>query len=523
MKRIACLILLLSPIAIFGQSKDWVGSNGESRRYPENQFVTGYGVEGLATGTTKEDASQRAVDNARSQLIQKIRVSLRSVVSRMQEETNRSVADYFSSATQATASLELQGLQWETDFSQNVAYAFAYAEREMLAKSSADKAKRIRYQVRDHLSFAQQHEKSGQRTKALEEYLACLKLFSELEDAEAVLAVVRTGSKEEYATLDSTLKNDQTMINDVRQGMQRVSERPIDKIEDIAWYIAFCLQKQAVVKDPTLMVTPLTYQDTKMSSPFARYFQQLLETKLFEITKWTVVQPKSDVTPKGNNIARDYAAASGASLVLTGTYWERGDVINFIVDLRDVSKGAIVASVEFPVKLTVVQQGGREIKPQNFAQAYSDQKVFNQDEVVAGGLSLDAWTNKGAENIIYAGGEKMKVYVRVNLPCYIRFVYHQADRSRVLLLDNYYIDQSKVNMVYEIPEEFECSSPYGGETLQIFARNDKFEEIQTITKDERQYFAEDLQKFMASTRGFKKAKPKAMQAESRVVITTMEK
>ena len=138
-------------------------------------------------------------------------------------------------------------------------------------------------------------------------------------------------------------------------------------------------------------------------------------------------------------------------------------------------------------------------------------------------MSLEVWTNKGIDDLIFTKGEKMNVYVRVNLPCYVRFLYHLADGKRTMLLDNYYIDESKVNMVVQIPAEFECDEPYGAEFLQAFARTDRFEPKETVESDGYKFLKEDLEKFLSSTRGMKRVKPGTMQTETRVVMTTMEK
>ena len=73
----------------------------------------------------------------------------------------------------------------------------------------------------------------------------------------------------------------------------------------------------------------------------------------------------------------------------------------------------------------------------------------------------------------------MKVFIRVNREVHIRLLYILADGRRTLLYDSYYIDQSKVNRVVEIPDEFECVPPFGAEFLVVTARSEAFPPIQT--------------------------------------------
>jgi hypothetical protein len=97
-----------------------------------------------------------------------------------------------------------------------------------------------------------------------------------------------------------------------------------------------------------------------------------------------------------------------------------------------------------------------------------------------------------------------------------------ADGKRVLLLNEYFLDASKVNLVYQIPQEFESAAPFGAEVLQLFARTDHFEKIRTKTVDGYEVIQEGLDEVVAKTRGMKAAKPKSMQAEQRINITTMK-
>jgi hypothetical protein len=260
-----------------------------------------------------------------------------------------------------------------------------------------------------------------------------------------------------------------------------------------------------------------------MGSPFSRYFRQILENKLVEVAKWNPVQQGGVPELDARDLRRAGAQAAGAQYMLRGTYWEEEHTVRFITTLVRVSDGKTIASAETMARDSVVGGTKLSVKPQNFVAALSDQKQFSADEVVGAGLSLEVWTNKGTEDLIFTKGERMQAFVRVNMPCYIRFVYHLADGRRALLVDSYYLDQSKVNVVYPIPGEFECDEPYGAEFLQAFARTDPFEAVQTEKTGDYDILKDDLKGFLSQQRGMKRLKPGILQAETRVVMTTMEK
>lgn len=504
---------------------DWVKSQGRSSRHPDQLYLTGYGMDKPGKGEGQAVSLQRAQDFARSYLIQRIRVRIQSTIGSSAEERDQKVSTLVSSAVVATSSMEIQGLNVETywDSDDEIAHALAYVSREKLVQLYKEKQVRLRNEIQGHLNAGKAFENSGERTRALAEYIACYPLFQQLEEARAILAVSGSESMRAFQELEGEVEQDQVGVEVVRDAVQRLLQRPLRTPDDLTWYLAYCLNEQANLKNVSVLVAPPTYRDTKMGSPFSRYFKQILEHKLQEVARWNPVQQAGFNEPRTRDLRREGAQAAGAEYILRGTYWEEDRAVRFVAALSRVSDGKTIASAETIVSDSVVGSTKLSIKPQNFESAFSDQKQFSVDEVVGAGLSLEVWTNKGTEDLIFTKGERMQAYVRVNMPCYIRFVYHLADGRRALLVDNYYIDQSKVNVVYPIPGEFECDEPFGAEFLQGFARTDPFEAVQTEKVGGYDILKDGLKGFLSQQRGMKRVNQKTLQAETRVVMTTMEK
>ncbi len=297
-------------------------------------------------------------------------------------------------------------------------------------------------------------------------------------------------------------------------------ERPIENSQDLAWYLVSSLAQQAGSQRRSVLVAPFTYQNTQIASPFSTYFKQLLENELRKVVGWAVMQEARDVQTRSGNIARAFAQASGADYALTGTYWERSGGMEFKSTLHRISNGENVAEAAAIVEDRVLQQAPASIKPDNFSQALQDLQTFNKDEVKPDGLRLDVWTNKGDENLVFTEGEEVTVYVRVNAPAYVRFIYHLADGTRTLLLDNHYVEEAA--QPYEIPQTFECAAPFGVEFLQAIAQSKPFEPLDTVEIDGYDVLKQDLKSFLANTRsGIKKREETIQQAEDRVVVTTV--
>ena len=509
---------------MYAQSPDWVNNFGKSDKYPEKLFLTGFGLSRVSNDINFSECKQSADENAKSDLIQKIRVTIRSELTSKIQETENNLSEYFSSMTQSTSTIKIHGLNLThyLDRKNNECFALASLNREKLASTYADKASDLRKEISNNLEIAERYEDVEDRTKALKKYFACFSLFRQLEESQSIIVAARSRIVSAFDELDREINSDILSIAKVNTRVHKLIQKSIESPDDLAWFLVYTMNQQLNKQKKRLLVIPFSYHDTKMGSPFSRYFKELLDSKVIEITNWNVVQQATNVTPKYRDVSREFAIASGAALVLTGTYWERANSVKFLATLRRVSDSKIMASAEALISFKALKTAKLDIKPQNFTDALSDQKIFNKDEVIGGGLNLEVWTNKGIDNVLYIEGEHMKAYVRVNMPSYIRFIYHLADGERTLLLDNYYIDESKVNMVYQIPEEFVCAAPFGAEFLQAFARTQPFESLQTTEVDGYEFIDEDLNEFIPRMRGFKKLNKEVQQTESMIVITTIE-
>jgi hypothetical protein len=524
-KILICFITILTN-TLFAEKPEWVTNNGKSVKYPDARYLTGYGFSSITKNNDKSSAQNTASEFARKNLIEKVKVQIQSVTVQHNEENGDQFASMYSSATQSTSALELQGLETETyyDDDDEIQYVFVHANRDAIVKLYNDKVKKLKEEISDKKKEAESFEQEGKITQALNAYVACLPLSRQLEEAQTIKLSLSIANA--FAELQTEANDNEITLSTIRQSITKLVKRPLNSVDDVAWYLSYLLKEQVDQKNENttvaLMVAPLYYQDTKMGSSFSRYFKQVLENKLIEVGKWDVLQQGSTVQSVSSDPANEYAKASGAKFVLSGSYWEQGNSIKLIINIRSVADGKIMASAEAVTDANVISSIGKNLKPENYQQALVDQKIFSKDEIAGGGLTLEAWTNRGVENVMFVEQDTMNVLVRVNYPCYVRLIYHMADGKRILLLDNYFMDQSKVNTAYQIPDEFVCSEPFGGEILQIFARSEKFDALVTEQLNGYNFLKEDLQKIVIGTRGFKKITPKTMQAEQRIQITTMK-
>jgi TolB-like protein len=511
---------------------DWVKNFGKSRKYPESLYLVGFGST-VGKGT---EASRIAQDNARADISRKIVVKVESLFSTVTEEKNKHFFQYTSSVTQSSTIIQLIGLQTEEytdDSAKPTTYVLAYIHRSMLMSIYEEKSSKIRDEIKRIIAAAQEAELNSSKDEAVKKYLSLYPLYEELKEAETILLVARQSTSigaafDELAGIDvSPGSAKPSLMSQIEVGnkIDQLLRQSMNSVDDVARALVFQISKHVKQPEGKIFVIPFTYQNTKMSSPFARYFRAALETEFGQISKWNAVNQTRSFKPRSMQITRDLAEDSGAEWLLSGTYWEQDEKIKVLANLRNVNTGKLLAGAEAVFNKEMLESPPLDFKPQNFENALLEQKAFAEGEFVSGQLQVEVWTNKGSENLLFIEGETMKVNVRVNRESHIRLLYILADGRRTLLYDDYYIDQSKVNRVVEVPGVFVCAPPFGAELLICLASTVPFNEVKAVEEGGYIFITDESPKAVArEIRGFKKINNKeSYQAEAKIVITTMEK
>ncbi|MBL7082578.1 MAG: DUF4384 domain-containing protein [Candidatus Aminicenantes bacterium] len=512
---------------------DWVKNFGKSSKYPEIRYLVGFGS---AVGKGPE-ASQIAQDNARADISRKIVVKVESLFATVTEEKNKRFSQYASSITQSSTVIQLMGLQTEVyvdDSRRNPAtYVLAYISRTKLVSIYTEKSSKLRADIKRIIAAAQEDEKNSKTEEAVTKYLSLYPLYEELKEAETILVVAKQLSSID-AAFDELAKTDETKTEikptlmsqaEVSNKIGQLLKQSMKAVDDVARIVVFQIAKHVKEPEGRVLVTPFTYQDTKMSSTFARYFRQTLETEFGQIGKWNAVNQTRDFKPKSTQITRDLAKASGAEWLLSGTYWEQEEKIKLLTNLRDINTGKPLAGASVVFDKELIKSASLGFKPQNFNSAIIEQQAFAEGEFKSGQLQVEVWTNKGSENLLLTEGETMNVNVRVNRESHIRLLYILADGRRTLLYDDYFIGQSRVNRAVKVPEEFVCVPPFGAEMLICLASTAPFEKVETVKEGGYLFLKEAPPEVAAKKlRGFqKKEQTESHQAEAKIVITTMKK
>ena len=528
-QTLCCLLFfLVSPFLITiqaGKQPDWVVNYGQSDKYDEQVYLTGFGE---ALGISRE-SKEIAQENARADLSQKVLVKIDSTVSNYQLEDGEETLQQFSTVTQSSSELQVMGLETLTyvrDSRKNpMSFALVYIERKKLAKLYQAEKKRLTSQILQLITLAENQD--NPKYTSVQYYYQTWPLLDKLAEVQTILLSV-SGTRI-FSDLASQDLADQPLIlnkSQINRRIQQLSLHSIDNLDDVAGAIQFQLYQQFDLQHQQLLVQPFFYQDTRLSSRFARYFKQLLEGKLENSIK-----PHREFQAKSVNYEKDMAVSAGADYIITGSYWEKEDNVQILAFCRSVQTGEIRASANVDFKRGMLKSS-LNLKPDNFEKIMSQQLAFEQEVIDSGQLKLEVWTDRGKNALLYSQGELMKVYLRTNRPCYVRLLYILANGQKTLLVDNLQINLESVNrplLVNDLLEiDFECTSPFGAEMIIGVARNYPFDTIETTERDGYIFIDTDNPKHLANitrgTKGFKRRKrndESIQQTETKLILTTV--
>jgi len=507
---------LLISVEVFAQPS-WY--QNPEREYPRRRYLIGLG---MGTGEDKAERMQVAEENARSDLIKSIRTQISSEFIDETTETSQRMDVYVQSRVVSNASLEVDGIQIvQRKHEGNTAYTLAVLPKLEGRRRHVEKMDYLDPEISRGFKQAKQFEEAGQTEEALKAYLQLFPLLTRREETQAVLLALGDFSTAAFQELDELEEQGIISRTDVDAAIERLTAKDFGTVDDAAAALAFRLGRQ-LSPGQRVLVLPFTYAETRFTSPFSRYLAQVVNQKLAE-AEMRPVQPIRGFQPETMNHQREQARQAGAEVVIRGPYVEKDHVLKVFALASEVQSGRKVAAADVEMERVLLEQEHLDFLPQNSQRALQDAGVFGTGELISGSLQVEAWTDRGAENVILEEDEEVTLGVRVNQPCYLQLVYHLADGKRALLYNNYFINEAKVNHAVMLSDTFVVAEPFGVEVLQVFAGTEPFPEVLVRDWEGYDVLEEDLEEYISRTRGLRRRERAREMAETRVTITTMRK
>jgi hypothetical protein len=494
-------------VELFSQAPTWTNYSARLARYPEAKYYSGFTTEQGVKTDNEKVLSERAINSAKALLVQSVTVTIESNSSIIISNVNTKTNEVFNNNTSSYSKLDMTNLKEQQyfDAKKHIAYAYVYIEKSALTKLYTDKITILLSELKNKRNLAESFLKTNQRELAYEAYFKCYPVMRNIENAQSVLFF--TGTTD---TNVLRINESYQLTNEIEIAVSQIKNLKQASLDDLCYFFTEALIMQLPDDKKSIMLSNFTFQDTKMGSTFSRKLTQVLEQKLSTGGKLSVFRNDGDQTLK-------------ADYVIRGTYWDESDQLKVIAVVNEIATGKIIASVEGTLDKSWISKNGIAYKPENFGQAMENMQVMKQDEIINGGLNIDLWTNQGQENLLYSKGDTLQLYVKANKECYVRLVYYLASGEKVLLLENYYVGSDMLNRIVKVPYRFICDAPYGAEILQMNAQTKQFSPLKTKRESGYEFIESDINEILKNVRGFKRIDDENLNAEKRVLITTLGK
>jgi hypothetical protein len=505
---IIAILMIFTGKFTTAQTPSWVNEAGRKVQYNERDYLVGFASEVNTNRENPSDVEKRVVNYAKAQLIEYIQVTVRSEMEHQTTESGRNFTDIFRSTVSSEASLELVGLKTETSYDNRsrTAYALAYAKKSDLEAYYRNLLNTQVAETENQVQRARQSIQGNDVKTALALISQASSGMNAIRQSQEILMALQPRT----ISLDGLLYNRVMEIRNQSGELLRLAQRSEQNtLQDACLFLARGLTEQAGSIGQPILLTSFTYQDSRMASNLSRWLNPALSSQM-------VREGRYNITDQRNDAEKPY--------IVTGSFWEESNDLKIIAVLKDQS-GKVIATSEAYLPKKWLRENNIGFLPENFEDTYTRLKAFEHSEIIGGNLHLDTWTNKGDENLLYLKDERMKIYVRTNKEAYLRVTYHLADGQMVLLLDNYYIPVHMANKVIELPYEFQCSEPFGVETLQVNAQSEKFSPLRTTQYGGYTFISENKEQAILNSRGMIQVAPASQlqKTEKRIVITTMNK
>lgn len=276
------------------------------------------------------------------------------------------------------------------------------------------------------------------------------------------------------------------------------------------------LLKSGLPKSRAIRVEKFTYAQTGLCSQFSKVINTFLVGRLRQVPGLIILPPPGDLPPGSKKPPVDLA-----KILITGTFTDEGGQLLMRVTWKDLKTNKTMAIGEQIMPMSDVQALNVPLRPDNFRQAVAVQQALEEGSITSD-FGIDVLTNRGGGQLTFNEGDSLKLYVRAEKPCYLRFIYHTADGQRVLLDDNYYVDSLNVNRFVKIQKIFTVTEPFGAEVLQLNAATQPFPPLKVRRDEDFTLILDDIATINKKNRQAD-SPANTKRAETRLTITTTRK
>ncbi|MDI9355938.1 MAG: hypothetical protein QM536_02805 [Chitinophagaceae bacterium] len=323
----------------------------------------------------------------------------------------------------------------------------------------------------------------------IENYYQASFIYNDIQTLQTEIHAIDPYTLTHNKEIQTLFQNIEAKNKEVNNAITNITKNEFYDINSISTLIAYQIKaKTNISPGKEFLLKYFTLEDQRMTSAFSDKLFLHLKPKLSSINNLSILN--LNVQTK---LSPHY---------ISGYYIEEHDKLVIFTSIHSENK--VLATVETNISKQYLENNKLAYKPDNYQTAKKSSTELETGIENTGDLILDVSTNKGDDALLFKEGEKMTISVSANKKCFIRIIYEMADKTKVLLLDNFEYD--KMGDWYKIPYDFVCATPFGTETMLVFAKAEKFYPLNTTHQDGYEFITDglDIKEIQKQVRGFKK-------------------
>lgn len=498
MRAVYLLLLLCGCNTLLGNKKpNWVDPEKRTSQYPERVYFTGYASH--VGSILDEDGKKKLNESAVYQLAIQIKAEVISETKRIIKESGNLAEDYYDVKLNIFTSASIPGLSLKHYYDDRKLeyHVLAVLDKmeysQILLKSIVDNLNSLNYIINNMTNG------NPEKVSMMYKLYSMVKtiydrVFSDHLDLYAF-------DKEKAESLSGQIFEVNKFILELKRKLDNIKAKSYSDIYDIMRY-----QYSEIIDSIqyyNIIIKPIYYTGTFISSPFAENVRNYLQDKLTPLLR----QSRSPV------------------FVLEGRIDKQNDVISidlFLYRLKDTDK---IHRASINIENEFAQNNGESISLDEIRKRQWERKNVETSEIEDLNLSLEIWTDKGSRGIVLTQGDYFKLYARTKRAGYLRILNRMQNDMLVLIegFKNYYISEDLANKVIEIGE-IEAIPPFGNELLIAYFSTEKLPEIKVekriINGIIYSVVTDTLGKVVDNVRGLRNREKKEI-SESSLWVTTV--
>ncbi len=483
------LVLLLGEVS---NAPEWLNHESRERSYPKEEFYQGFVSRSFSADENRLEVENEVVSQSRIRLAESIRVFISSKSTAILSNVNSESEERFEQQSITRTELNASGLETLTYFDdrKKIAYAFSFIKKRKLQSS-------YYRQLKDQMSAIRARIENYREERP--PYSVLIELRDDLDQAKSIQNTLSfTGMNNSAVLMTNQWNQRKDWVNGL---LAEMKETESIGLEQAATFIRDGLVDDIMTRSlGDVIINRMTYKNTGIASELSVVFGDYFEDAMSQ--KFSVVSDDN-------------------AWVVNSTYWPLNDKVKITTTIHQEDGGELVklvASTSVKVERNLIDDLGIDYLPLKSEEDVEEYRIITQAQP-DGEIIVEIATQKGDQSSVFMEGETLQLLTKVSRPSYIQLINVWADGSKLLLLDNYYVDISQVNRYIELPFEWETACPCGVEYIYVMASENPHQ-VPDTTDQEGFMFINGPLSDVVKERGFKRVAGEGV-SESSLILTTV--